>query len=140
MHRSRSLIALALLLALPACYHAVVETGRPASATVVTKAFQPGFIYGLVPPPALNVSQQCPTGVARVETVHSFVEGLVAAITFGLFTPMTYKVTCAAGRASLPAAATIEVASGSSAAEQAAAFQRAIEIARTTGAPAYVKF
>lgn len=140
MNRSRSLIVLAVLMALPACYHAVIETGRPASATVVTKPFQLSFIYGLIPPPALNVSAQCPTGVAKVETVHSFVEGLVAFLTFGILTPMSYIVTCASGRASLPAAATIDVAHGSSSAEQAAAFERAIELARTTGSPAYLKY
>jgi len=96
MARLRPLIVLAVLVAGSGCYHATIETGRPASATVVTKSFAPSFIYGLVPPPTLNVSQQCTSGVAKVETMHSFVEGLVAGITFGIFTPMSMKVTCAA--------------------------------------------
>lgn len=141
MTRLRSLAALSFLLVLPACYHAVIDTGRPASATVVTKSFQPSFIYGLVPPPALNVSQQCPAGVAKVETMHTFVEGLVGAITWGLFTPMSYKVTCASGGSSaLPASSVIHVAAGATNADQLAAVAAAMELARSSGAPAYVKF
>ncbi|NNK65052.1 MAG: hypothetical protein HKO98_17750, partial [Gemmatimonadetes bacterium] len=32
-----------------------------------------------------------------VETQHSFLNGLVAGLTFGIFTPMTITVTCGAG-------------------------------------------
>ena len=140
MRKVFALFAL-ILLVLPACYHAVVDTGRPMSSTVVTKPFQPSFIGGLVPPPALNVASECPNGVARVETVHSFVEGLVAAITFSLFTPMTYKVTCAggAGSSSLPEG-TIKVGTNATAAEREAAIQLAAQRSYQTGAPAYVKF
>ena len=89
-------LALAVLIAATGCFHATIETGKPASQTVVSKPFQPSFIAGLVPPPTVNTAQACPSGVSKVETVHSFVEGLVAAITFNIFTPMTIKITCAA--------------------------------------------
>ena|SRR5215210_5814706 len=133
---------LALALAASACYHAVIDTGRPASGTVVARPWQPSFIYGLVPPPPLNVATQCPNGVARVETVHSFLEGLVAALTFGIFTPMTYQVTCASGgTASIPdGAATIDVASGATAEQRAAALTRAGALATATGQAVFVKF
>ena len=128
-------------LALSACYHAVVETGRPAGSTVVKKAFQPGFIYGLVPPPPLDVSGTCTSGVARVETIHTFVEGLVAAVTFGIFTPMSTIVTCASGSSSaLPADRTIEVGANATAEQQGAAVQAAAERSAATGEAVFVRF
>lgn len=139
MTRLRPLVTLALLVAATGCYHAVIDTGRPASATVVTKSFAPSFIYGLVPPPALNVSQQCTSGVAKVETVHTFVEGLVAAITFGLFTPMSMKVTCAAPASGRDDDATF-LARGLSIEAQDAIVASAFELARTSDAPVYIKF
>lgn len=139
MTRLRSLITLSVLVAATGCYHAVIDTGRPASATVVSKSFAPSFIYGLVPPPALNVSQQCTNGVAKVETVHTFVEGLVAAITFGIFTPMSMKVTCAAPGSGRDDDATF-AARGLSIEAQDAIVAHAFDLARSSAAPVYIKF
>jgi hypothetical protein len=82
-----------------ACYHQVIETGRTAGTTIIDKPWQMSFVYGLVPPPAIDVGTQCPGGIARVETQHTFVNGLVAAVTFGIVTPIRATVTCAAGTA-----------------------------------------
>jgi hypothetical protein len=51
----------------------------------------------LVPPPAIDAKQTCPQGVASVVTERSFLNGLVGAITYSLFTPMHTTVTCASG-------------------------------------------
>jgi hypothetical protein len=138
----RKLLSLAaLILFLPACYHATIETGRPSSGTVINKPFRPSFVYGLVPPPTLNTATECPNGVAKVETYHSFVEGLVSVLTFSLFTPMTYKVTCASAGAmgALPEG-TIKLGTNATAAEKEAALQLAAERSHESGAPVYVKF
>ena len=58
MRRIAKAALVAPALALSACYHAVIDTGRPAGSTVITKSFQPGFVWGLVPPPPLNVAGQ----------------------------------------------------------------------------------
>ena len=141
MRRLFPLVALVLLL--PACYHATINTGRPMGSTVVNKPFQPSFIYGLIPPATLNVASECPNGVAQVETMHSFVEGLVAALTGGIFTPMSIKVTCAGGpmgrMGALPEG-TIKVGANATAAERNAAVEQAIELSYQTGAPAFVQF
>jgi hypothetical protein len=92
----RALVALCFL-APAACYHQIVETGRPASPEVIDKPWQMSFIYGLVPPPVEETASRCPNGVAKVETQHSFLNGLVASITFGIVTPIQVTVTCAAG-------------------------------------------
>jgi hypothetical protein len=94
--RSALLVAAAALSS-GACYHQIVETGRTPGTQVIDKPWQMSFVYGLVPPPAIDAAAQCPGGVARVETQHSFLNGLVAAISFGIVTPMRVTVTCAGG-------------------------------------------
>lgn len=81
---------------LTGCYHVTVISGTSASPTVVDKPWQNSFVYGLVPPPELNVKDACPNGVQKVETETSFVNGLVGALTWSLYTPIHAKVTCSA--------------------------------------------
>ncbi len=78
------------------CYHAIVDTGRAPSPVVVEQTFAKSWIGGLIAPKPMETHSQCPKGVAKVETQHSFVNMLVGAVTFGIFTPMTIKATCAA--------------------------------------------
>ncbi len=118
--------------ALTGCYHAVIETGRPAGTEVITQKWANSFIYGLVPPPMVNTASRCPNGVAKVETQHSFLNGLVAAITWGIYTPIQIDVTCATGGT---ASNTIEAG-----ADKAAAIQAAADLAVKTGNPVHVQF
>ena len=100
----RSLLALVVAVAVSvSCYHATIETGRTASGQTISNPWAHSFVFGLVPPSTVNTAAQCPNGVAKVETVHSFLNGLVAALTFSIYTPMTITVSCAsAGSASAP--------------------------------------
>ena len=140
VRRLAQVAMVAVILPTAACYHQVVDTGKPASPTVIQKPWQMSFISGLVPPPELNVAQQCPGGVAKVETQHSFVNGLVASITFGLVTPMHVTITCAAnGRAAIDSNVP-KVNAGSSASEQAAALNQAIEQASESGKAILMEF
>lgn len=94
----RTFLALgAAVVALSGCYHVTVVTGAPEAPTKVDKPWQNSFVYGLVPPPELNVKDQCTQGVAKVETQQSFLNGLVGAITYSIYTPMQTTVTCASG-------------------------------------------
>jgi hypothetical protein len=138
----RKLLAVALLIVLPACYHAIVTTGRPESKTVINKAWQQSFIWGLAPPPPIDVSKECPQGVAKFETIHTFPEGLVGAITFGIFTPFSTIVTCASSNrmGALPVGTTIDLSGGATTAERQAAVEMASEVSYRSGAPVYVKF
>ena len=95
--RRSAMTVLAAVALLSGCYRATVVTGAPASATVVDKPWQNSFVYGLVPPPEVNTSQQCPQGVSTVMTEQSFVNGLVRVLTWGIYTPMHARVTCASG-------------------------------------------
>jgi hypothetical protein len=109
-----------LILPLAGCYHAIVETGRPASETVIEDKWASSFVHGLVPPDVVETASQCPNGVARVETQLSFLNMLVAALTFGIYTPMQITVTCAAGGSPEPAESTVEQRESATQALQAA--------------------
>lgn len=89
-------LLLALIAAIVAgCYHITVVTGAPPAPTVVDKPWQMSFVYGLAPPPELNVRDRCPNGVAKVETQQSFLNGLVSALSSGIVTPLQATITCA---------------------------------------------
>ncbi|TVR29829.1 MAG: hypothetical protein EA390_09090 [Balneolaceae bacterium] len=84
------------------CYHAQITTGMEPSAEVYEQTFASSWIYGLVPPSVVEAQNHCRNGVARVETRLSFVNQLVGMLSFGIYTPMHIKVTCASSRADIP--------------------------------------
>ena len=94
MTKLAALTAAALLFT--GCYHATIETGRAPSPQQIDIPWANSFVYGLVPPATVDAEAQCTSGVARVETQHSFLNGLVQFLTFGLYTPIHITVTCAA--------------------------------------------
>ena len=96
MPKMSVLVLTVLLAGTSGCYRAVIETARPAGTETIDIPWAHSFIYGIVPPNVVNSATQCPSGVARVVTEHSFLNGLVAAITWGIYTPMHITVTCAA--------------------------------------------
>ena len=95
MRTKKTALVLGAML-LTGCYHVTVISGTSPSPTVVDKPWQNSFVYGLVPPPELNVKEQCPNGVQKVETETSFVNGLVGALTWSIYTPIHAKITCSA--------------------------------------------
>jgi Bor protein len=95
MRRTLLPLVAASALVFSGCYRAVIETGKaPAPETISTK-WAHGFLFGLVAPKVTETQGKCPNGVSRVQTQHSFLNGLVAGITYGLYTPMQIDVTCA---------------------------------------------
>lgn len=100
MLRTTALAAAALLSA--GCYHATVTTGAtPSAVEVIDEPFASGWIYGLVPPKTVEAAEKCTSGVAKVETRQSFVNGLVGMLTLGIYTPMHIRVTCAASTSAM---------------------------------------
>lgn len=97
-----TLTTLFFALFLSGCYHAQVTTGLEPSTQVYEDTFANGWVYGLVPPSTVHAQEQCSSGVARVETRLSFLNMLVGNLTFGIYTPMHIKVTCATSSASVP--------------------------------------
>jgi hypothetical protein len=134
--RIRRAAAVVAAFALTGCYHAVIQTGRPESSDVISIKWANSFIFGLVPPPIVETAARCTNGVAKVETQHSFLNGLAAVVTFSLYTPMQIDVTCAA-RGTASADPVIKVEQGRSA-EQA--LREAIAVSAEKNSPVYVQF
>lgn len=91
----RALIVVFLVLFSAGCYRAKVNTGLSASTNTVTR-WEHYFLAGLVQPKEFNATEWCQgRNAASVETQHTFVQGVAAAITFGIYTPITVTVVCA---------------------------------------------
>ena len=137
MKKRSTALVLAMALATGACFHATVETGLAPSGQSISQPWAMSFVYGLVPPATVATAQRCPDGVSKVETQLSFLNGLVAALTFSIVTPMTIEVQCAAPRrAELEASSVIRVGGMSTIRAVEIAAERAV----TTGQAVYIKF
>ena len=97
MNRSRRTLVVALALLTAGCFHQKVHSGLTPSETIVEKQFVATWLWGIVPAEPIDVRQQCPSGVATVETQQSFLNGLVGALTLGIYSPQRLLVTCATG-------------------------------------------
>lgn len=115
------------VLSATACFHQVVQTGRPAGSTVVDRQFVATWLWGIVPAQPIDVRQQCPSGVATIETEQSFMNGLVGLLTLGIYSPQHLRVTCAASSAQIPSGVReFVVPSGASESEFATVFEGAV--------------
>ena len=97
--RRMQLVALAAVVVLfSGCYHAVVDTGlEPAPSEPKQRVWANSWIAGLVAPPPVDAERLCGgRNAAQVETQHTFLNQVVAALTGGIYTPITIEVTCAA--------------------------------------------
>jgi hypothetical protein len=141
MKSLRVLFLITCALAMMGCYAARIETGRAAGTKVIEKKWASSWIYGLVPPSTINVASECPHGVAKVETQLSFLNQLVSAITWGIYTPMQIVVTCAEeahGNLVTPDPE-IKVGYNASPEDVQDAFTKAAKKAIETGKPVYVQ-
>jgi len=141
----RSLVKIAAtssLVMLGACYHATIETGLSPSPQVIDNQWASSWVFGLVPPKTVETMAKCPDGVSKVETQLSFLNGLVGVLTFSIYTPMSIKVTCAAGgHAAIPAGApAIQLGEHPTPAVMQDAVARAVAQSAAAGAPVYLEF
>lgn len=136
MSRFRSVILGLSVVCLAGCYHATVDTGRRPSGQTVEDEWADSFIAGLVPPSTVETASRCPNGVAKVETKISFLNGLVDALTLGIYTPMTIIVQCADGSSDTPDATSTVKAPATDGAE---AIRQAAELSAELGQPVLVE-
>lgn len=75
---------------MPSCYTYTHTVGEGAQTQVEVKEKNHYFIYGLAPGKLSNPTEMA-GGAAdyKVTTKHTFVDGLLNAITFGIYTPTT---------------------------------------------------
>ena len=142
MTRSRLGALLVAVVVLSGCYHATIETGLPPGTQRLEKPWASSWVYGLVPPETVETASRCPNGVARVETQHSFLNGLVGALTFGIYTPMTIVVTCAGPDTPMDKAerSQLMIKEGANLEEKQHAFHDAAMLAARRGVPVLLKF
>lgn len=133
-----------LMFALTSCYHAQITTDKEPSNNVIEEEWAHSFVFGLVPPSEVEASSECSNGVARVETQISFLNGLVRALTSGLYTPMTITVTCATGsdvaNSTLEENVNMTLKENSSNEEVANKIQEAANKSSKIDKPVYIKF
>ncbi len=128
MRTTRIVSLFTLCVVIGACHHATINTGLAPSRDTVHEPWAHSWIYGLVPPDAVHTRERCATGVARVETQRSFLNGLVGILTLGIYTPMEIKVTCAAaGGDDAPAQVDVSIKDNASLEEIQAAFMTAAD-------------
>jgi len=91
---ARRALMLGGFVALTACYHTITTTEmRPGPVHV--QQWVPTFIAGLVPG-NVDAGKMCGgKPVQAVDTQMSFLNWVVSAVTFSIFTPMQVTVTCA---------------------------------------------
>ena len=136
----RAFLGLTAVLVCSACWHATIETGLPASSETISVPWAHSFIYGLVPPNTVSSASKCKNGVAKVETQHSFLNGLVAAITFSLYTPMQIDITCASSNRMASASEPTIRAKGESLEARTAAVAEAVALSQKLSQAVYVTF
>ena len=142
MKRSAAVTVLAMAVTLTACYHAIIDTGlTPSPTETIEQPWANSFVYGLVPPNPIDAMDECTSGVAKVETKHSFLNGLVGALTLGIYTPMTIIVTCSASGegSSADAAPVIETDANASAEVKRDALRDAARLSAQIDGPVLIK-
>jgi len=96
MKKTVKMLAAAVLMStmLTSCYTYTMTVGNGAQSNTQVKKMNHYLIYGLAPISVSNPAEMA--GGAKDYTVtieHTFVDGLINAITFGIYTPTTTVVT-----------------------------------------------
>ena len=110
MHKSKLVtISVVLLLAVilstsAACYRHTINFGDGApTGELLYDHWEHFWIVGLIGDKVLDVEQICLSGNATIESRQTFLNGLVAALTSGIYTPRTLRLRCGdGGTASIP--------------------------------------
>ena len=93
------LVGLAATLGTAGCFRHTVDVGGGArQAPVVYDRWEHFWLAGLVGHVGVDVERLCPSGQATIEARQSFLNGLVAGLTSGIYTPTTVRVRCDDGR------------------------------------------
>jgi hypothetical protein len=123
------------------CYHSIITTNNPVGE-MHHEAFKPAFIAGLVPA-QVDASGYCGGRPwAKVETQQTFLNWVVAAVTFGIFTPLDIRVYCAGPgvSAELPGGVPAITVGKDDPAERAEALAWATKFASESGEAVYIAF
>jgi hypothetical protein len=90
-----------------------------------------------VPASSIDVTQQCPSGIATVSTQQSVPNGIATILTLGLYTPRAVTVQCAAGANGGDHSAELRATSRD---DLQKTLNDAVELSERTGKPVQVRF
>ncbi len=93
-------VAVFLLAAtLGGCYEHTVTVGAGAPrGPVVEDHWENFWIGGLIGHTRIDIARACPSGDATIVAKQTFLNGLVAGLTGGIYTPTTLQIRCRGGR------------------------------------------
>jgi hypothetical protein len=96
-------LAAVLLAGTTACYEHTFTIGNGAPAgPIVDEEWHHHWLWGLISPnQELQLREECASPDATIEAEESFLNGLVAVLTGGIYSPTTVRVRCGDGTASL---------------------------------------
>ena len=93
------MMALLCVFMLSGCFTVRYTNGAPAAGTPTTTRSH-HLVAGLVTVrDPVNLKTVCPSGVSEIQHNHTFVDGLIGALTSNLYKPTTFTITCADGSA-----------------------------------------
>jgi len=87
------ILSLALILTVSSCYTLEYNVGRGAQTGIEAKGKNHYLIYGLAPLKTTDPGSLANGATDYTVTIqHTFVDGLLNALTFGIYTPTTTKI------------------------------------------------
>ena len=89
----REMSLLLLMAMVTSCYHVTYSTGK-AIAGPAQSGWSHFYLWGLAGDPELDLSAQCPNGTAKLHAYQSFANGLVGALTLGIYSPRSWEAWC----------------------------------------------
>ncbi|MER2996200.1 Bor family protein [Pontibacter populi] len=96
MKRTFKMLAAGLLMStmMTSCYTYTTVVGNGAQGNTQVRKMNHYVIYGLAPVGVSNPAEMAGGATDyTVKTEHSFLDGLIAGLTFGIYTPTTTTVT-----------------------------------------------
>jgi hypothetical protein len=92
-------IGIVLLLTTGACYeHTFTVGGGAPHGQMIYDHWQNYWLDGLIGHTKVDLEEICPSGRATIVAKQTFLNGLVAGLTGGIYTPTTLQIQCADGR------------------------------------------
>lgn len=90
--------AVAAALVLSGCFTVRYTTGQNPGGSRHEESAS-FFLWGLVGDKRVDLDSICPQGVARWQNQATFLDGFLAVVTLGIYSPRTVVVECTGGRA-----------------------------------------
>jgi hypothetical protein len=140
MKVGRALTLAAVCLCASACYRQVVQTGLTPGATVVARPWTATWVFGLVEASPIDVTRECPSGIATVVTEMTVPNWLATLFTIGIYGPRNVTVTCAGRSALNGGLKEFYIANDATLDDRRTVFAAAMHLSQRTGEPVVLRF